>query len=162
MARNISLPGWYHYCRCLIDPLRRHCLARRGATSPESCLAGRLSGLQPLASPLPRGQEEGASNSYFNLKGRRSSDGSTQRITPNSDDVRSIARSPMEVCDPGAAHGQIDPVPEEAHAPGLQNTEHSGATSDGVDTYHFVDRPGEDREAPYELRLSPRYQHHPA
>lgn len=95
---------------------------------------------------LPRDQEE-ASKSYFNLKGRRSSDGSTQRVTPNSDGSRPAAHSPMEVCDPGAAHGQIDPVPKEAHAPGLQTAERSGAASGDNNAYHFSDRPGKDREA---------------
>lgn len=99
------------------------------------------------SAPLPRDQEANPT-SYFNIKGRRSSDGgSTTRVTPNSDVYRPAARSPQEVCDPGAAHGQIDPVPEEAHAPGLQTTERSGATSNGTNVYHFSDRPGEDREA---------------
>lgn len=99
------------------------------------------------SAPLPRDQEEAASKSYFNLKGRRSSDGSTQRVTPNSDGSRPTAHSPMEVCDPGAAHGQIDPVPEEAHAPGLQTTERSSTASGGNNAYYFSDRPGKDREA---------------
>lgn len=99
------------------------------------------------SAPLPRDQEGSAATSYFILKGRRSSDGSTHKRTPNADGSRSAVRSPLEVCDPGAAHGQIDPVPEEARAPGLQTTERSGTTANGENIYHFSDRPGEDREA---------------
>jgi hypothetical protein len=98
------------------------------------------------SAPLPRDQEANPT-SYFNLKGRRSSDGSTTRVTPNSDVFRPAARSPKELRDSGAAHGQIDPVPQEAHAPGLQTTERSGTTPNGTNVYRFSDRPGQDREA---------------
>lgn len=98
------------------------------------------------SAPLQRDGEQ-AATSYFTSKGRRSSDGSMTRTLANPDAPRP-PRSPLTVESAAHAHGQIDPVPEEARAPGLQTTEGCDTNAAGETTaYHFSDRPGVDREA---------------
>lgn len=99
------------------------------------------------SAPLPRDGEQSASASYFNLKGRRSSDGSTNRRSPNPDAVRPASRSHMAAETSAHAHGQIDPVPQEARAPGLQTTEQCSTNATETKVYRFSDRPGVDRES---------------
>jgi hypothetical protein len=99
------------------------------------------------SAPLHRDGEQPPSASYFNLKGRRSSDGSTNK-SPNVDASRVPSRSPVIAESTYHAHGQVDPVPQEARAPGLQTTEQcSPGTTDSNHVYRFSDRPGVDREA---------------
>lgn len=98
------------------------------------------------SAPLQRAGEP-ASSSYFTLKGRRSSDGSMTRRSPNPDAPRP-PRSPLAVESAAHAHGQIDPVPKDARAPGLQTTVRSDTNKAGETTaYHFSDQPGVDRES---------------
>ncbi|KAJ9107618.1 hypothetical protein QFC21_001077 [Naganishia friedmannii] len=98
------------------------------------------------SAPLQRDGEH-ASSSYFTSKGRRSSDGSMSRRSPNPDAPRPPRNWLAADC-PAHAHGQIDAVPEEARAPGLQTTERCDTNAAGETTaYRFSDRPGVDREA---------------
>lgn len=99
------------------------------------------------SAPLHRDGEQPPSASYFELKGRRSSDGSPN-ISPPHDTSRVPTQSSMVTESAPHAYGQVDPVPQEASAPGLQTTAQCPTNvHDNSNAYRFSDRPGVDRES---------------
>jgi hypothetical protein len=124
------------------------------APSPQSESSGAVTE-RVYSAPLHRDGEQPPSASYFNLKGRRSSDGSTN-ISPIHDMSRVPTRSPIVTESAPHAYGQVDPVPQEARAPGLQTTEQcSKNPHDKSNEYRFSDRPGVDRESDQKPAANP-------
>ncbi|KAJ9112574.1 hypothetical protein QFC19_000591 [Naganishia cerealis] len=98
------------------------------------------------SAPLQR-DEIHMPTSYLTSKARRSSDASTTR-RPSNPDARRPTNSPLHTESDAHAHGQIDPVHQQACAPGLQTTNRCTTNAAGDTTaYHFSDRPGVDRES---------------